>query len=97
MTPMFSIFILAIKFDCLVLAIFQSFHLFVSFDFDKLPPPSEYMFQITIYSTPVHKIVSEVLKTWYFSNAFWSTCQRGSYSPPTRPARLRYWLLYPLL
>ena len=44
MTPMFSIFTLAIKFDCLFLAIFQSFHLFVSFIFDKLAPP-EYMFQ----------------------------------------------------
>ena len=40
MTPMFSIFTLAIKFDCLVLAIFQSFHLIVIF-----PPPPEYMFQ----------------------------------------------------
>ena len=40
MTPMFSIFTLAIKFDCLVLAIFQSFHLIVSF-----PPPLEYVFQ----------------------------------------------------
>ena len=38
MTPMFSIFTLAIKFDCLVLAIFQSFHLIVIFNFDKLAP-----------------------------------------------------------
>ena len=53
MTPMFSIFTLAIKFDCLFLAIFQSFHVFVNFIFDKLapppppppPPPAEYMFQ----------------------------------------------------
>ena len=45
MTPMFSIFTLAIKFDCLFLAIFQNFHLFVSFIFDKLAPPPEYMFQ----------------------------------------------------
>ena len=44
MTPMFSIFTLAIKFDDLFLTIFQSFHLFVSFVFDKLAPP-EYMFQ----------------------------------------------------
>ena len=35
---MFSIFELAIKFNCLFLAIFQSFHLFVSFIFDKLDP-----------------------------------------------------------
>ena len=45
MKPMFNIFTLAIKFDCLFLTIFQSFHLFVSFFFfDKLAPP-EYMFQ----------------------------------------------------
>ena len=36
--PMFSIFQKAIKFDCLFLAIFQSFHLFVSFIFDILAP-----------------------------------------------------------
>ena len=39
MTPMFSIFTLAIKFDCLFLIIFQSFHLHVSFVFDKLASP----------------------------------------------------------
>ena len=38
MTHMFSIFTLAIKFDCLFLTIFQSFHLFVSFIFSKLAP-----------------------------------------------------------
>ena len=42
---MFSIFTLAITFDCLVLAIFQSFHEFMSFMFDKLALPPEYMFQ----------------------------------------------------
>ena len=36
MTPMFSIFTLAIKFDCLFLTIFQSFYLFAGFIFDKL-------------------------------------------------------------
>ena len=39
MTPLFSIFTLAIKFDCLFLSIFQSFYLFVSSIFDKLTPP----------------------------------------------------------
>ena len=67
MIPMLSIFTLAIKVDGLFLTIFQSFHLFVSFVFDKLAPPPEYMFQkmfyITISSTPVNKIVSKVLKT----------------------------------
>ena len=52
MTPMLSIFTSAIKFDCLFLAIFQSFYLFVSFIFDKLaPPPPEYMFQKMFYIT----------------------------------------------
>ena len=46
MTTMFSIFTLAIKFDCLFLTIFQSFHLFVGFIFDK-SAPSEHMFQKT--------------------------------------------------
>ena len=46
MTPMFSIFTLTIKFDCLFLAIFQSFHLFESCIFDKkYPLPPEYKFQ----------------------------------------------------
>ena len=44
MKPMFSIFALAIKFDCLFFTIFQSFYLFVGFIFDKLAPP-EHMFQ----------------------------------------------------
>ena len=35
MTPIFSIFTLAIKFNCLFLTIFQRFHLFVSFIFDN--------------------------------------------------------------
>ena len=33
-----SIFTLDIKFDCLFFTIFQSFHLFVDFIFDKLAP-----------------------------------------------------------
>ena len=41
---MFGIFTFAIKFDCLFLGIFRSFHWFVTFIFDKLAPP-EYMFQ----------------------------------------------------
>ena len=42
---MFSIFTLAIKFDCLFFTIFQSFHLFFGFSFDKLAPTPEHMFQ----------------------------------------------------
>ena len=45
MTPMFSIFTLAIKSDCLFLVIFQSFYVFVSFSFDKSAPFPKYMFQ----------------------------------------------------
>ena len=46
MTPMLSIFTLAIEFDRLFLAILQCFRVFFSFIFDKLaPPPSEYMLQ----------------------------------------------------
>ena len=44
MTPVFNILTLAIKYDCLILTIYQSFYLFVSFIFDKLAPP-EQMFQ----------------------------------------------------
>ena len=43
MTPMFRIFTLAIKFDCVFLTIFQSFYLFVSFIFNKLAPPQIYV------------------------------------------------------
>ena len=44
MTSMCRIFTLAIKFDCLFLTIFKSFHLFVGFIFDKLAAP-EHMSQ----------------------------------------------------
>ena len=68
MKPMFSIFTLAIKFVCLFLAIFQSFHWFVGFIFDKLASPLKFMFQkmfeINFWSIPVQKTVSsEVQKT----------------------------------
>ena len=43
MTLIFSIFTLAIKFDCLFLAIFQTFHVFVSFVFEKLVPPRKHV------------------------------------------------------
>ena len=46
MTRIFGIFTLALKFDCLFLTIYQSFHGFAGFIFDKLaPPPLEHMFQ----------------------------------------------------
>ena len=45
MIPMFSIFTLAMKFGSLFLTIFQSFHLFVSFIFDKLASPLNIYFK----------------------------------------------------
>ena len=42
---MSNIFILAIKFDCLFLAVFQSYCLIVSFIIDKLLPPAEHTYQ----------------------------------------------------
>ena len=44
MKLMYSIFILAIKFDGLFLAIFQSFHWFVGLIFDKLAPPPNILY-----------------------------------------------------
>ena len=54
MTPMFSIFTLAIKFDDLFLTIFQSFHLFVSFVFDKLAHPWIYVSKDVLNHYLVH-------------------------------------------
>ena len=86
MTPMISIFTLAIEFDCLFLAIFQSFHVFVSFIFDKLAPLNicfKRCFKSLFDSISEHKTVSLVPKTWNFSySAFWSTCQWGAIAPP---------------
>ena len=42
---MFSIFTLAIKFDCLFLTVYQRFHLFVGFIFEKLAPPPDICFK----------------------------------------------------
>ena len=55
MTPMFSIFTLAIKFDNLFLTIYQSFHLFVGFIFVKLaPPPGKYVSKDVLNHYLVH-------------------------------------------
>ena len=54
MTPMFSIFTLAIKFDCLFFTIFQSFDLFVSFIFDKLAIPWTYVSKDVLNHNLVH-------------------------------------------
>ena len=66
MTPMFSIFTPAIKFDCVFLTILQSFYLFVSFIFNKLAPPHIYASKDVLNHYLVHSIhlaVSKVLKT----------------------------------
>ena len=55
MTPMLSIFALAIKFDCLFLTIYQRFHLLVGFMFDKLaPPPLTYVSKDVLNHYLVH-------------------------------------------
>ena len=55
MTPMLSIFTLAIKFDCLILTIYQRFHLFDGFILDKLaPPPWTYVSKDVLHHYLVH-------------------------------------------
>ena len=58
MTPMFNIFTLAIEFDCLFLAFFQSFHVFVIFIFDKLAPSWIYVSKdaLNYYLNPFHNL-----------------------------------------
>ena len=55
---MLSIFTLAIKFDRLFLAIFQSFRVFLSFIFDKLAPPLNISFKrcLNHYLNPFQSI-----------------------------------------
>ena len=82
MKPMFCNFIHAIKFDCLFFIIFQSFHSFVSFIFDKLTPNLNICFRICfkLLFSPFRckKAVSEVLKTRLFPySAFWLTANEG--------------------
>ena len=54
MTPMFCIFTFAIKFNGLYFFIFQSFHLFVGFIFDKLAPPLRYVSKDVLNHYLVH-------------------------------------------
>ena len=63
MKPMFSVFTLAIKFDCLFLAIFWSLHWFVSFIFDKLvPPPKIYVSKDSLNHVFVHSSAKTSLR-----------------------------------
>ena len=63
MTPMFSIFKFAIKVDCSFLAIFQGFHLFVSFIFDKLAPPLNICFKNVLNHYLFHSSAQNSLKS----------------------------------
>ena len=60
---MFSIFTLAIKFDCVFLTILQSFHLFVSFIFNKLAPPLTYVSKDVLNHYLVHSSAFNGLKS----------------------------------
>ena len=51
---MFSIYTLAIKFDCLFVTIYERFHLFVGFIFDKLAPPWTYVAKDVLNHYLVH-------------------------------------------
>ena len=59
---MFGIFILAIKFDCLFLIIFQSFHWFVTFIFDKLATPWIYVSKDALNHFLVHSSTKNSLR-----------------------------------
>ena len=93
MTPMFSIFTLAIKFDCLFLTIFESFHLFVGFIFDKLPPPWTYVSKNVLNHYLVHSRAQNSLKSAK-NVVFFPFCilvdisMGGGYSPPPPLATL---------
>ena len=61
--PLFGIFTLAIKFDCIFMGIFQSFHSFVTFVFDKLaPPPRIYVSKDALDHFLVHSSTKNSLR-----------------------------------
>ena len=90
MTPMFSIFTLAIKFDCVYFTIFQSFHLFVSFIFNKLaPPPQIYVSKgalnhFLVHSSPFNGIKS-AKNIVFFSFCILTDMPMGGGCSPPRP------------
>ena len=92
---MFSIFTLAIKFDCLFLTIYQRFHLFVDLIFDKLaPPPLDMCFKRCFKSlfSPLQciKQSQSAKNVVFFPFCFLVDMSMGGYSPPA-PPWLRYW------
>ena len=91
---MFSIFTLAIKFDCLFLTIFQSFHLFVGFIFEKLAPSLNICFKrcFELLFSPFQciKQPQKCLKRSVFPILHFGRHANGrGYGPPPRP-----WLCY---
>ena len=90
MTPMLSIFTLAIEFDRLFLAIFQSFRVFLSFIFDQLALPLNICFKICFKSLfesiPEYKTVSKVQKRGIFLiQHFGRHASGGAIAPPPPP------------
>ena len=87
MTPKFSIFALAIKFDRLFLAIFQVVHLFVSSIFDKLAPPRIYVYKdvlnyYLVYSSTYNSLKS-AKNVFFFLFCILVDMPMGEgYSPP---------------
>ena len=83
--PMFGVFKLAIKFDCLFSGIFSKFSLICNFNFWQLAPLNmlfKWCIQLLFSQFQRKKTVSKELKTWYFPySAFWLTGQWGGYSP----------------
>ena len=97
MTPMFSIFTLVIKFDCLFFTIYERFHLFVGFIFDKLAPPLNICFKICFKSLfgPLQCIKqSQSAKNvvFFLILHFGRHVNGGGAIAPPAPPWLRYWL-----
>ena len=87
MTPMFSVFTLAIKFDSVFLTIFQSFYLFVSFIFNKLDPLNiVYVLKDVLNHYLVHCSACNSLKSAknvvFFTFCILVDMPMGVYSPP---------------
>ena len=100
MAPMFSIFTLAIKFDSLFLAIFQSFYSFVSCIFDKLAsPPLNICLKNVLNHYLAHSSAYNSLRSdknvffFLFCILVDMPMRGGAAAPPPHPPWVRYWLL----
>ena len=89
MTPKFSIFTLAIKFDCVFLTVFLSFYLFVTFVFNKLAPPKIYVSKDVLNHYLVHSSAfngfKSVKNVVFFPFCILVDMPMGGYSPPATP------------